>query len=243
MLLLLLIALTRVSKQSWRKALRSNPLAPHVAGTVLFWLVVGALPAYGLFEFALARQMIVATMAEQAYIGRAQAWRACRIANDARLVAAPENSSYVTRRISLAALDYTDNYPSAQLATSLSAPEAGPWHDQSRHPSTRFWDVFVLLAPIYNETTTFVRYLDTPPAGRWSWAVPPGEPPVLRYAPEATDACNSLVAPIASRPPATEPTFTLVRFSPVPRFWACSRRGSLTVRADCFSAPSKTTSA
>jgi len=215
--LLLAVALACVPEHLWGKALQRYPLLPHTAGTVLVWLIVGALPAYALFAFALARQTTVATMAEQAYVGRAEASRACRIADDARLVASGD-ARYIAQRISLDAqpisLDqkyFTDRYPSAQLAASVAVPNGGSSQDESTRASTRFWDLFGSLAPVYNETTIFFRYLEIPPAGRWTWIIPSDGSPVLRYVPEATDACDARIAVIASRPVPTEPALTTWR--------------------------------
>ena len=46
--------------------------------------MLGALPAYGLYKFALANEMTVVSKFEQAYLGRAFAWRACKIQDDCK---------------------------------------------------------------------------------------------------------------------------------------------------------------
>ena len=55
--------------------------------------MLGALPAYGLYKFALANEMIVVSKGEQAYLGRAFAWRACKVEDDFRLIPTPDSKA------------------------------------------------------------------------------------------------------------------------------------------------------
>lgn len=161
-----------------------DPVAPHIVGGVVIWLLVGAFPAYGLFEFALAREATTATKMQMAYVARARASRACRIEEDLRLVAAPftaatedqwtdgtaksrfarqridEGDSTTTNVDSTKA--YSDIYSRALLVPIMpvTVENMGMLLDEEQTAAARFWGVFTHYAPIYNETTTHKRYLD-----------------------------------------------------------------------------------
>ena len=202
-----------------------DPLGPHILGTLIVWLLLGALPAYGLYKFALANQMTVVTKAEQAYFGRAFAWRACKTQEEFRLIPTA-NSDTPDRHTQVQPIgkarpnpDYSGIYPSALLSRSAGVsggqPNSGAADDLAiGHP---FWEYLATLAPVYNETTTYSRYLGTivsprtdsgPPAGsRWTWQLSPTRKPVLTYQHDHAGACNAQMPAIANQLPMLEPHF------------------------------------
>jgi hypothetical protein len=207
-----------------------EPLTPHVTGTVIVWLLLGALPAYALFKYALSSQMTILTQAEQSYLARSFAWRECRVEDDLRLIATadgPDRSVSIRERLqmSTAAQGYGDIYERARLAR--------PGEPRDDHRLTEpgyaadFWTDLANLAPVYNDATTYSRYLDpfvTSETGHWSWrhaAEPqetepettepkktkPVDSPLLVYEPGRSGPCDRFAPTIASRPPLTEPYF------------------------------------
>jgi hypothetical protein len=202
-----------------------DPLRPHIVATVITWLMLGALPAYGLYKFALANEMTVVSKVEQAYLGRAFTWRACKIQDDFRLIPTADSKAALKRRTSMqlsgdSSTGNLDIYLGALLSrgvqVSTTQPEYKPASDRAVGHS--FWQYIANLAPIYNETTTHSRYFEpTAPAAdpKWTWgldvasarAQPPLEQTVLVYKHGGTSTCESSATYIASRPPILEPQF------------------------------------
>lgn len=200
-----------------------DPLRPHIVATVIVWLVLGALPAYGLYKSALANEMTVVSMGEQAYLGRAFAWRACKIQDDFRLIPTADSQASLKRRTSMqpsgdSPAAYSDIYLSALLSrgvqVSATQPDYKPASDRAVGHS--FWQYIANLAPIYNETTTYSRYFEpTAPAAnsRWTWGLDTTsaktvlEQAVLMYEHGGASTCDRSVRYIASRLPMLEPQF------------------------------------
>jgi hypothetical protein len=240
-----LVASPWLGKKAWQLPVLcrwQEPLAPHIVGSAIVWLLVGALPAYGFFEFALAREETVATKAELAYLARAYAWRACEIAKDFRLIQPPPGAvaarqtlgpgtseaywnAYAPRTAPnggvaggspVDAERYWDEYPQARLSKAVEAR----WTEQSPNddatPSARAWTLFARYAPIYNETTTYKRYLDPlDPQTRpqWYWSIENDGDPALVYAQREPAACPAPAATFAGRPPDGEPRLDFARAS------------------------------
>lgn len=203
----------------WRESLR-----PHIVATVIVWLMLGALPAYGLYKFALANEMTVVSKVEQAYLGRAFAWRACRIQDDSRLIPTADSKATLQRRNSMESSSdspaaYSAIYLSALLSrgvqVSATQPDYKPASDRAVGHS--FWQYLANLAPIYNETTTYSRYFEpTAPAAssKWTWGLDVTsagaktalEQTVLMYE-QGASTCDRSVPHIASRLPLLEPQF------------------------------------
>ena len=203
----------------WRE-----PLRPHIVATVMVWLMLGALPAYGLYKFALANEMTIVSKGEQAYLGRAFAWRACKIQDDFRLIPTPDANA-LRRRTSMqpsgdSPAAYSDIYLGALLSrgvqVSATQPDYKPASD--RAVGHFFWQYIANLAPIYNETTTYSRYFEpiAPAAtSKWTWGLDTTsasakaglEQTVLMYEHGGASTCDRSVPYIASRPPMLEPQF------------------------------------
>jgi hypothetical protein len=198
---------TAISDPLWMRWWR-EPLGPHIIGSLLFWMLLGALPAYGLYKFALGMQMTLVTKTEQAFLGRAFAWRDCQIQNDFRQIPTPPGLATVQGRID----DRRDIYPSALLSRDVSMMPAAK--DRSgkgvsdRMLSGSFWEYLENVAPVYNETTTYSRYLVpfvAPGDSRWHWTLPAAQEPQLVHSPR--QVCNAEQRSIASRLPVREPRF------------------------------------
>jgi hypothetical protein len=220
----------------WRRFWR-HPLTPHITGAMLFWVILGAMPAFGLFEFALAREKTVLTKAEQAYLARAAAWSTCRLREDLRLV--PGGDQLVDPKIELARLrfdgpgsaDDTDPpsdrraddapaygyvYPEA-LLSRLVTHDSASFKKSSRQELSRVkpvWEALARRAPVYNDTTTYTRYLEhsvsaaDSDGSSWSWWAASKRRaalPVLVYSQRALNRCEGAVPMLASRPPDTNP--------------------------------------
>jgi hypothetical protein len=195
---------TAISDPVWMRWWR-EPLGPHIIGTVFFWLLLGALPAYGLYKFALGMQMTLVAKSEQAYLSRAFAWRDCQIQSDFRQIPTPAQGVTVQGRID----GRSDVYQLALLSRDVSvtpAAEDGPG-TTDRALSLPFWDYLENIAPVYNETTTYSRYLGPFVAGdpRWHWRLRPSQEPQLVYSPRKV--CSVVQRSIASRLPVREPQF------------------------------------
>jgi hypothetical protein len=186
----------------------------------MFWLLLGALPAYGLYKFALAAEMTVSVKQEQAYLARAFAWRGCKIQDDFRLI--PVSTDILERRINMSPTgvcrDYSDVYPATSLSrdvkVAVNLADLARTYDGM--VALRFWRYVAKVAPIYNETTTYSRYLgpfvvreSTPHPGgaRWAWQVTSGGAPMLVYQHGERMGCDALVPSIASRLTMAEPHF------------------------------------
>lgn len=189
----------------WRE-----PLGPHIIATTIVWLLLGALPAYGLYKFALGMQMTLVAKSEQAYVGRAFAWRDCQIQSDFRQIPMQaDDGAAVRRRIDVSA----DIYPAAALSRDVQVTS----RDVATLPTIvdrtlalPFWQYLENIAPVYNETTTYSRYLgpfvqDADP--RWRWDLRRGKEPQLVYSHGKASACNVVVPSLASRLPMREPQF------------------------------------
>lgn len=213
---------TAIKDPSWMRWWR-DPLGPHIIGTTIIWLLLGALPAYGLYKFALGTQMTLVTKAEQAYVGRAFAWRDCQIQNDFRQIPTPDGAA-VERRIKIAPTAaqgpgpaYSDIYPGAALSRGVEvAPRAldSLARGDDWPLGLRFWEYLANVAPVYNETTTYSRYLGPfvrSEDARWSWRLASDEPKLV-YSRGNGSACDALVPSIASRLPMREPHFGVVGF-------------------------------
>jgi hypothetical protein len=196
---------TAISDPMWMRWWR-EPLGPHIIGTIIFWLLLGALPAYGLYKFALGMQMTLVAKSEQAYLGRAFAWRDCQIQSDFRQIATPSDGATVQGRID----GRSDIYQSALLSRDVKvAPAQKVGADATdRALSLPFWEYLENIAPVYNETTTYSRYLGSFVAAgdpRWRWSLRPEQEPQLVYSPRKV--CNAVQRSIASRLPVREPQF------------------------------------
>jgi hypothetical protein len=199
---------TAISDPVWMRWWR-EPLGPHIIGTILFWMLLGALPAYGLYKFALGMQMTLVAKTEQAYLGRAFAWRDCQIQSDFRQIPTAAHGATVQGRIDADA----DIYRSALLSRSVMvAPAAQVGANAAdRALSLPFWDYLENIAPVYNDTTTYSRYLGPfVIAGdpRWRWILQPRQEPQLVYSPRRV--CSAVQRSIASRLPVREPQFGAV---------------------------------
>jgi hypothetical protein len=199
---------TAISDPPWMRWWR-EPLGPHIIGTTIFWLLLGALPAYGLYKFALGMQMTLMTKNEQAYVGRAFAWRDCQIRSDFRQIPTPaDDGATVRRRVDAQA----DIYLRALLSrdVELRPRSVGTRSADERTLGARFWRYLGNIAPVYNETTTYSRYLAPfVEAGdeRWRWGLERGNEPKLVYSAGRASACNAVAPVIASRLPLREPHF------------------------------------
>jgi len=190
-----------------------NPLAPHMIGTAFVWFLLGVLPSYGFFKFALASQMTVLTKQEQSFLARAFAWRGCEAQNDFRLVRADPDA--LARRLDPQAPDgpvpYFDIYRSALLSRDVAFAAQNPAALSDRIDGTiraLLGSVFSGPVPLYNETTTFARYLGSSVGGRWSWLAAGDAVPILAYRHRGIEACDRYVPDvIAARLPAFEPQF------------------------------------
>jgi hypothetical protein len=200
---------TAINDPVWMRWWR-EPLGPHIIATAAVWLLLGALPAYGLYKFALGMQMTLVAKSEQAYVGRAFAWRDCQIQNDFRQTPLAPNADAAVRNRRDVTSDF---YPVAALSDEL--------HTLSRDPPThagivertlgaRLWRHLENIAPVYNETTTYSRYLEPFVAGsdlRWRWDLASDADPQLVYWQGKASACNAVVPTLASRLPMREPHF------------------------------------
>ena len=190
-----------------------NPLAPHMIGTAFVWFLLGVLPSYGFFKFALASQMTVLTKQEQSFLARAFAWRGCEAQNDFRLVRADPGA--LARRLDPQAPDgpvpYVDIYRSALLSrdVAFAARDAAVLSDRIDGTiRALLGSVLSGPVPLYNETTTFARYLGSSVGGRWSWLAGGDGVPILAYRHRGIEACDRYVPDvIAARLPAVEPQF------------------------------------
>jgi hypothetical protein len=200
------------------------PLRPHIVSTVIVWLMLGALPAYGLYKFALASEMTVVSEGEQTYLGRAFAWRACKIQDDFRLIPTPDPEATLTRRTSVqpsgdSPAEYSDIYLSALLSRDVQVSATRPDYESvsERPVADLFWQYIANLAPIYNQTTMYSRYFDstaTAANSKWTWGLarttPSGktalEQTVLVYE-HGASTCDRSTQYIASRLPMLVPQF------------------------------------
>ncbi len=199
---------TAINDPLWMRWWR-EPLGPHIIGTTIFWLLLGALPAYGLYKFALGMQMTLVAKNEQAYVGRVFAWRDCQIRSDFRQIPTPaNNNATVNRRIDADA----DIYLPALLSRDVEVrPRSiGTRTADERTLGTAFWGYLENIAPVYNETTTYSRYLEPfvdAADERWRWSLERRNEPKLVYSAGKASACNAVAPVIASRLPVREPQF------------------------------------
>jgi hypothetical protein len=196
-----------------------DPLRPHIAAAVIVWLVLGALPAYGLYKFSLANEMTVASMNEHAYFGRALAWRACKMREDARKLptadsSAPQQEPISTQESGDSNAVSLDIYPSALLSRNVQIAGEQPGYSPVSDSAVGryFWQYLANLAPVYNETTTYSRYLEpTAPAEdsdfTWVKAGSDDAEPMLVYKHGGEGECDRSVHYVASRPAMLEPRF------------------------------------
>lgn len=199
---------TAINDPMWMRWWR-EPLGPHIIGTTIFWLLLGALPAYGLYKFALGMQMTLVTKGEQAYVGRAFAWRDCQIQNDFRQIPIPVDHGAAQARRTDAD---SDVYLRAALSrdVELRPRKIGEFTADKRTLGVAFWERLGNIAPVYNETTTYTRYLEPfvdAADTRWRWSIESGDEPKLVYWPGRASACNAIGPPLASRLPVREPQF------------------------------------
>jgi len=191
----------------WLRRIR-DPLTPHTACSVLVWLLVGALPAYGFLKFAFQEEVLRWMQLEQSYVARSLEWRECELA-DARSK---------TPVAGAAGNDLSLPYkPDAFYPQALLLQESVLIHPGSRSFQRKgqpgalqaIRDNFAKHAPVYNETTTYARYLESPHVygvdfnggepGTWSWQADP-TPPVLRYHSGTTDVCRSAPMDVMGSP-------------------------------------------
>jgi hypothetical protein len=199
---------TALKDPMWMRWWR-EPLGPHIIASTIVWLLLGALPAYGLYKFALGMQMTLVTKNEQAYVGRAFAWRDCQIQSDFRQMPRPADGGAALRSrialstdIYLATLSQDFRRDSRDVATLPTIVD--------RLPARQFWRYLENVAPVYNETTTYSRYLEPFTAAddpRWRWDLVRGEEPLLLYSHGKASACNDVVPALAGRLPMREPQF------------------------------------
>ena len=148
---------TAINDPMWMRWWR-EPLGPHIIGTTIFWLLLGALPAYGLYKFALGMQMTLVTKGEQAYVGRAFAWRDCQIQNDFRQIPIPADHGAAQAR-------RTDADSDVYLRAALSRDvELRPRRSASSPPTSARW-AWRSGTPRKHRagvqrTTTYTRYLE-----------------------------------------------------------------------------------
>jgi hypothetical protein len=183
-----------------------DPLRPHIVASVIVWLVLGALPAYGLYKFALENEMTVVSMSEQAYLGRAFAWRACKMQEDSRMV--PVIDTQTSRDSNPA---YSDIYLSALLSrdVQLTATYSDYAPVNDRAVGHYFWQYIASLAPVYNETTTYSRYFEptAPETSEFGWVkAADADAPMLLYKHHGV-ACGRAMPYVMSRLPMWEPHF------------------------------------
>ena len=199
---------TAINDPVWMRWWR-EPLGPHIIGTTIFWLLLGALPAYGLYKFALGMQMTLVAKSEQAYVGRVFAWRDCQIRSDFRQIpTAADDGATVSRRIDVD----SDIYPRALLSRDVEVrPRSlGTRTADERTLGRSLWEYLENVAPVYNETTTYSRYLEpfvAPADERWRWSLERSNEPKLVYSAGKATACNAVAPVIASRLPVREPQF------------------------------------
>jgi hypothetical protein len=206
----------RIAPPWWRP----KPVRLHIACTVILWLDVGALPAYGLYKLALDGELATMTRAEQAYVARSHAWRGCRIEQDFRLIPTTFPEQSLDARLQVTAQSasrarYGDIYPVARLFPAAERP--ADRNEKLLADSSailRLWKKIAAVAPIYNETTIYSRYLEaaamraSTPAGHWSWRIEPAANPVLVYRHAAAGACDTFIPRfIESRLPFETPRF------------------------------------
>jgi hypothetical protein len=215
-----------------------DPLRPHIVASVIVWLVLGALPAYGMYKFALANEMAVMAMNEHAYLGRAFAWRACRMEDDAQKIptadsSAPQQGPTSTQPSVDSTVTYQGIYLRALLSrdVQVTAEQANYKPVSDRAVGHYFWRYIANLAPVYNETTTYSRYFEpTVPAENaeftWVKTASDGARPMLLYRHDGAGTCDRSVRYVASRPPMLEPHFdwlgvlVALGFVPVLFAWA-----------------------
>jgi hypothetical protein len=111
----------------------------------------------------------------------------------------------------------TDIYLRALLSRDVEVrPRTiGTRTTDERTPAAEFWDFLENVAPVYNETTTWSRYLGPfvdAADERWRWGLPGGTEPKLVYSAGKANACNAVAPVIASRLPLHEPHFGVVGF-------------------------------
>ncbi|MEE4146406.1 MAG: hypothetical protein V2I26_16500 [Halieaceae bacterium] len=191
----------------WLRRLR-DPLTPHTACSVLVWLLVGALPAYGFLKFAFQEEVLRWMQLEQSYVARTLEWRECELA-DAR----SKTPVAETPGTSLADPGRPDaHYPQALLLQQWVPVEQAFRNVRDTRPASAMQairDNLAKHAPVYNETTTYARYLPGPyvyatgfdggEAGTWSWQAQ-ASPPVLRYHTGTADVCRSNATDVMGSP-------------------------------------------
>ncbi len=191
----------------WLRRMR-DPLTPHTACSVLVWLLLGALPAYGFLKFAFQGEALRWMQLEQSYVARALEWRECQLAD-----ALDKTPVAVSQATDLSAPDRLHAvYPQALLLQEsvLVHPGTRSFHRNGEaDPLQAIRDNLAKHAPVYNETTTYARYLASPRVytadgngsepGTWSWQAY-ATPPVLRYHTGTDDVCRSAPLDVLGSP-------------------------------------------
>jgi hypothetical protein len=158
--------------------------------------------------------MTLVTKSEQAYVGRVFAWRDCQIQRDFRQIpTAADAGATVDRRIDVR----TDIYPRALLSRDVEVRplNIGTRTADERTAGVAFWEYLENVAPVYNETTTWSRYLEPfvdAADERWRWGLERRTEPKLVYSAGKASACNAVAPVIASRLPLREPHFGVFGF-------------------------------
>jgi hypothetical protein len=206
--------------QWWR-----DPLTPHIVASVIVWLVVGALPAYGLYKFVHANQMTVMTMNEHAYVERAFAWRGCKVQDEHRSIPNAESTAR-QRELAGARSSSSNDGPLFMYVSALMSRDALVDADQQSYENVsdravghEFWEYLANRAPVYNQTTLYSRYFEfVAPATQsgFKWITAGGKDskaigePMLVYQHIDERSCDRAVHSVASRPPMLEPHFGLL---------------------------------
>jgi hypothetical protein len=220
-----------------------DPLTPHVVASVIVWLVMGALPAYGLYKFAHGNQMLVMMMGEHAYVERAFAWRAFRLQDEYKNIptladgasAANFSSPHIFNEESRGV--YWHSLLSRGVLADINRSDYETLKD--RVVTHDFWEYFANRAPIYNEVTTYSRYFDSIAQGqgsRFTWVrhirsggESPSQP-LLVYEHAGAGGCSVPVHSTASYSPMSEPYFgglgALAAFALLPLLFAWSAFGA-----------------
>lgn len=209
----------------WLERLR-DPLLPHILCSVLVWLLVAALPGYAFFKFSLQEEIVRWMQMEQSYVARASEWRDCGIREDDRKIPVPEGTSrreliYKASREQQGLYGGGLNaiYPASLLLQELSAYDPGQG-DKLQSEEVGILrarrELLAKHAPVYNEATTFARYIEQPglhdsdrvsgASVHWSWLKNRERgAAVLAYHAATAGACGSAPLHMAGRPRIVEP--------------------------------------
>ena len=129
------------------------PLRPYMLSSVLLWLIIAVLPAYGFFNIAQQSELSLLAELEQSFFQRAHNHRALSLEDQYRNVELPDKH----RKDFLAGATRRFGVYDASLSTGQQQRAASDTKPGQNSFSSKLWEIVSRYQPLYNDTSLYAR--------------------------------------------------------------------------------------